>query len=380
MNNIEVIICLLLLFMAVPDLCARIGRRALVYPVFVIFGVLIAPLTNAGVLTMLHEAGQVGFLLLLFQVGLEIDLPAPKVVVAALRFCLPWVLVQYPLIILLATAAGLGMLESIMAASALTGVSVSLAYPAWKFYPGLEPQERLNVLQILVMLETFAIVLLAVESPAVKVGITWGILFRLVGIITVVYCVSRFAPHFSRLFERVLKTATHWRTHLVVLLVLVVCAVGNRLGLPAAKTAFFLGLFMSRVEHDGKGIEEFMAPISQRFLIPIFFISVGLHVQFGLVFSWIGLLALGSAGFMLGLRRLLHQRAWPVGGGADTYLLLCPNLTIVALGATTMIEAHKSAAQASWLLLTGLFMTISAILLLPATPAASAVRIEPQKA
>jgi Kef-type K+ transport system membrane component KefB len=47
----------------------------LVYPVFVLFGLAITPVVDGQVREMLVQAGQVGFLLLLFEVGLEIDLP-----------------------------------------------------------------------------------------------------------------------------------------------------------------------------------------------------------------------------------------------------------------------------------------------------------------
>jgi Kef-type K+ transport system membrane component KefB len=50
-------------------------RPALVYPVFVLFGLAITPVVDGQVHEMLVQAGQVGFLLLLFEVGLEIDLP-----------------------------------------------------------------------------------------------------------------------------------------------------------------------------------------------------------------------------------------------------------------------------------------------------------------
>lgn len=94
MNSIEIIIGLLLLFMAVPDVCRRVGRPALVFPVFVVFGLALGPMASAGVKTMLHEAGVVGFLLLLFQVGLEIDLPRARELLPALRFALPWALAE----------------------------------------------------------------------------------------------------------------------------------------------------------------------------------------------------------------------------------------------------------------------------------------------
>jgi hypothetical protein len=66
LTNIETIIFLLLLFMGVPDLCSQLGRPALVYPVFALIGLAIAPFVNQDVQTMLTGAGAVGFVLLLF--------------------------------------------------------------------------------------------------------------------------------------------------------------------------------------------------------------------------------------------------------------------------------------------------------------------------
>jgi hypothetical protein len=165
---------------------------------------------------------------------------------------------------------------------------------------------------------------------------------------------------------------------LLVLLVLAICAVGERLGLSAAKTAFFLGLFMSRVEHDGSGLEEFMAPVSRRFLIPLFFVSLGMAVELRLLVSWNALLALGTAGLLLGIRQVLHRRWLRLCANPEAFLLLCPNLTVVALGAAAMIEARKvSNENASWLLLTGFFMTVAAVALLPASTSSKPVAINP---
>jgi CPA2 family monovalent cation:H+ antiporter-2 len=365
MNNIEVIVGLLLIFMAVPDLCRRMGRPALVFPAFVVLGLALGPVADTGVKTMLHEAGELGFLLLLFQVGLEIDLPAARKLLPVLRFALPWALAQYPVILLVARVMGFGWGESLLAAAGLTGVSVGMSHPAWKNYSGLGEDDRQRVLRVMIVLEALTIGLLAVEAPALKSGISWVIPARLAGILLVVLLVARFAAHMTRLFQRVLQRATHWRTHLLVLLVLCVCGLGERLGLSAAKTAFFLGLFMSRAEHDGKGLEEHMAPVSERFLIPIFFVSLGMRVDVALMFSLAGVMAFGTAGLLLGLRQSLHRRWLPLGGDPHTHLLLCPNLTVAALGASTLLESQHGIRVAGWLLLTGLLMTVFSIIGLP---------------
>lgn len=365
MNTVEAIIFLILLFMAVPDVCRHFGRPALIYSAFTLFGVLLSPLVDAEVKQMLGEAGKVGFLLLLFEVGLEIDLPKFRALLPALRYSVGWVLGQYPLLLIITTATGLGLLESLMTCAALTACSVGMAHSAWKHHPHLTEVGRAMFLQVMVLLEVLAILILSVESAAMKQGMTWLIALQLLGIATVIYGVSRLALPLQRLFQTILTQATHWRIHLVVLLVLAVCAVGERLGLSAAKTAFFLGLFLARIEHDGQGLEHYVAPISQRMLIPIFFFGLGLAVPWSVVFSWTGLLALGTAGLLMGWR-LLQFRRWPLAGqAADTFFLLCPNFTIVSLAAQTMMQHGNESDTPAWLLLTGLLVTVGALFALP---------------
>lgn len=367
MNSIEFIIVLLLLFMAVPDVCRLFRRPALIYPLFVVFGLLLGPWVQRDVATMIHQAGQIGFLLLLFEVGLEIDLPTPRALARPAWHMLRWVLLQYPVVLALGRFAGLPWLESFVAAAAITGCSVGMGYRAWKSYPGLPDDPKIFVLRVMVLLEVLAIVLLAVETTGLGLNATWWmLLLKLVGIGAAVFFCSRIAVPFTRLLQEILTRTTKWRIHFVTLLVLVVCAIGERLGLSGPKMAFFLGLFMSRVQHDGKHLEEYLAPISQRFLIPIFFVALGSAIPVAFLWSRTGLLALVAAALLLAFREMLHRRVLPTGGDAQTYLLYCPNLTMVALAGNAMLNAGLEPAFAAWVVLTGLFMTVIAILALPA--------------
>ena len=365
MNSIEIVVVLLLLFMAVPDVCRWLQRPALVYPAFVIFGLLLGPLLEPEVATMIIQAGEIGFLLLLFEVGLEIDLPRPAQLVRPAAYMARWVLVQYPVVLALARFAGLGWLESFIAAAAITGCSVGMAHAAWKHYPDLTENTRAFVLRVMVLLEVLTIVLLSVETAVLGHGISWLFAFKLIGITLVVFLCSRVAVPMAQVLQKVLAKTTHWRLHFVALLVLAVCAVGERLGLAGPKTAFFLGLFMSRVEHNGKHLEEYLAPISQRFLIPIFFVALGTQIPLRLVFSTSGLLAAAAAALLIALREVLHRRWLPSGGDNRAYLLFCPSLTMVALAASSMLHAGVAAEQAAWVVLTGLFITITAVFALP---------------
>lgn len=365
MSNIEVIICLVLLFMAVPDVCRKLGRPALVFSAFVVFGFVLGPVANTQVRTMLEQAGEVGFLLLLFEVGLEIELPPFRQFVRPLRHALWWAALQYPLAFALALFAGLNLLQALVAAAALTACSVGMAHPAWKNYPKLEAGPKQFLLHVMVALEVMAIVILAVETTALKNGWNWVVLVKLAGMAVTIYLIARFATHLTSLFQTILERTTHWRIHMLVLLVLAVCAVGERLGLDAAKTAFFLGLAMSRARHDGLPLEEYIAPISHRFLIPVFFVALGLQIEWRLLLDWTALLAFGTAGLILGAREIIHRRWLKSGGDNRAFLLLCPNLTIVALAAKAMLDHGTDAKLTAWLVLTGLFMTIPSLMMLP---------------
>jgi Kef-type K+ transport system membrane component KefB len=267
-----------------------------------------------------------------------------------LRFAAFWSFLQYPLVMLLAHAAELNLQEGLLAAAALTSCSMSMAYFGWKHYPGFLGNEsgiaRAFTLQVMIALEVLAIVVLSLGAAAVKGGFSWFLLLKLAGMSVTVYLISRFASHLGKLFQWVIQKTTHWRVHFLVLLVLVICTIGEHLGLSAAKTAFFLGLFMGRTTYEGKSVEEYIAPISRRFLIPVFFVSLGLLIDARMLFSYMALLALCGAFLLLGCREVLHRRWLKTGGDLNTYLLLSPNLTLAALAAAALLE-HGSRAAAT---------------------------------
>jgi Kef-type K+ transport system membrane component KefB len=364
MDSIEAIICLMMLLMAVPDLCLKLGRPALANVFFVIFGLALGPVIQGDVKTMISQAGEVGFLLVLFEVGLEIDLPRPREFLPSLRYAILWMLAQYLLILPLATFSGLNLTEAIMAAAALGSCSLSMAYLAWKHYAGLAGTSRTFVLQIMIALEVLTIVILSVGGVAAVHGFGWLVWLKLAGIALAVYLISRFASHVQFLFQWIIEKTTNWRVHFLILLVLAICAVGGRLGLAPPKTAFFLGLFMSRAKYEGKGVEDYIAPISRRFLIPVFFMSLGLMIDYRLLYSPTALTALGTTLLLLASREVVHRRWLKTGGDLQTYLLLCPNITMSALAATTLLQMGSRSA-ATWVVFCGLFMSVISLCLLP---------------
>ncbi len=366
MSQIETLIFLLLLFMAVPDLGRKLRRPALAYPFFILFGLVLSPLVDAGLEVMLVQAGHVGLLLLLFEVGLEIDLPPRRDLLRALRYALLWMILQSPVALLLARLAGLTPVESLLAAAVLAGCSVGMAHLGWKGYGGMTATAKTFVLHVMISLEMVAIVLLTVLSVLLERGVGWWVPLHLLGVVAVISLVGLFAVRLQKLLDAILQRTTHWRVHLIVLLVLAVCALGERLGLSSAKTAFFLGLFMSRSQHEGEGVEVAIAPISRHFLIPLFFVSLGLQIGWRSLFHAGSLVALGTAVMLVGVREIVHRRWLPSGGDRRAFMLFGPNLTLVALGAATLLKTDSSPRAATWLLLSGFFLSVLSILALPA--------------
>jgi Kef-type K+ transport system membrane component KefB len=364
LNSIETIACLILLFMGVPEFCARIARPSMASSLFVLFGLLLGPLVTNEVQATLLEVGKIGFLLVLFEVGAEINLPRLRRFFRPLRLAVVWSFLQFPLIMLIASRAGLSLPETLLIAAALTGCSMSMAYPGWKNYVGLTPGARPLVLQIMVALEMVTMVLLAVGTPAVVHGLKWIILGKVAGIAVTIYLISRFSSHLTDLFELIVRTTSRWRVNFILLLVLGVSAIGERLGLSGAKTAFFLGLFMSRARYDQMNVEEYMAPVSRRFLIPLFFVSLGMSIKLNSLIQWTSLLAIATAFLLLGLREAIHRRWFQRFGSDRAFLLFCPNLTMGALAANSLLEDGRQAA-ASWAIICSLVLTVTSLWMLP---------------
>ena len=177
--------------------------------------------------------------------------------------------------------------------------------------------------------------------------------------------ISRYANPLTRYLAHRLESTTRWKVHLVVLFVFLISAVGARLGLSESKTAFFLGLFMSRATHEGLALSHHLRPIGQHLLIPVFFVALGAYVPLSLLASPIGAWAGFTALILLALRDVLHRTWVKSGCQRSAFLLVCPNLTIVAIAAQTMREYGSPAPHVAWVLLTGLVLSLTALLLLP---------------
>lgn len=369
MTPIEIIILVMLSLMVVPDLCRKTGRLPLAVAAYVMLGFLLGPVLNPQARLILKEVGQFGFILLLFEIGLEIELPKLSRfhIRQAWGYVWKWILFQYPVIVMLGVAAGLPWPEALLAGCALSACSISLVLPGFGQLTRIDEARRNLWLRRMVLLEIMAVVTLSAGDVLLTRGVGWRLFIQIAGIGAAIILVGQVARHVTPHFRWILDRMIHWRVHLIVLFVLLVAAAGERLGLSAPKTAFFLGLFMNRSTHRGMTLDRHLAPVSQRLLIPVFLVSLGIAVPLELLLSpaalWAGLATI----FILAYRQMVGTRLDPASRTEGSLWLTTPNLTMVAIAIHSLQEAQAPVAITSWVMFCGLFMTLAALLMMPRT-------------
>lgn len=360
MTVIEAAICVLLLLMALPDVCRRLRRPALLYPLYILAGVLAGSMMEPEAREFWRSLGQFGFVLLLFSVGLEIELPERRETLVALGRGIGWIALQAPAVVALAHVAGIPAREALVAAAALGSCSVGMAYRLWAAQRFPTADARRHFLQWMVALEVLAIVLLAGASPAIR-GLPWHVIaLQLCGIAVAIVLVGFFADRITGHLGGLLQRTLRWQVHFVVLLILVVAAIGDRFGLSAPKTAFFFGMFVSRSTHEALALDQRLEPIRDRLFVPAFFFSLGTLVDLPGLGSLPAILGVASGFVIYALRRLLFRQIlasrFPVE--ARAHLLVAPMLTMGAVALEALAKAGASDAALAWTMTSGLTLTL----------------------
>ncbi len=376
MSEIEVIVFILLGLIILQDISNRIRRPALLYSMYIIVGVILGVFVRPKTEDFLQSVGSFGFLLLLFQIGLEIDLPKKWEAIVALRRAFFWMLVHLPIIGSVAYFMGLPAETGTLAVVALSSCSVGMCFTAWFSYPHSSTRSKRMILMWMVALEVLAIILFATMDAFLEYKFSWKTLGHIALVIFGILLIAFLADKLMLALKGLVHRTVRWRIHVIVLAVLAICALGNRLfGLSSVKTAFFLGLFVNRATHEGMALEHSLKPIAQKFLIPIFFLYLGTTIHPSSFVSVQCLYALLTTALIFSFRYTIYQLYWKNRLRTDkwTFLLVCPNLTMVAVAVHTY-QSHFLGKQAVdstvthfsvWLLLTGLFVSIVSVLLLP---------------
>lgn len=219
-----------------------------------------------------------GLLMIMFDAGLELDPsiirqdPVRVTTLAAFTFLLPF-----------AAGVGLGQyLGLTLFASFLTGVTVSttslgLIYPLLEDFALLDTDRGQVILAVAVMNDILSVAVLAYgltlaasPTPAVGIGlVTAALLFFFV---VLPFTLS---PHIANtirdgVFENPVKAG--------VFLMVALAFAMEELGIHAILGAFFAGLLLAIVTHEGHEIEKGMQPVSD-LTAPVFFFYVGTNIH-----------------------------------------------------------------------------------------------------
>lgn len=358
MSFLELIVVGLALFMLLPRWLEGAKLDYLTLPLYIIIGIIIGPAMNIEAKELLGALAEGGFILLLFSVGLEIKIPESKQILPALTKGIIIYSITYFLAFCLASGSGLGVTESLICAAALAGISVGLVFNFLD--TDLKDRWGGKFLHVFIALELISLAVFSLGEPILRTGIGALLGLKVLGIILLIFLISRLARRFSHMLAIWLEKTTHYRAHLLLFIIFAISAIGERFGLSAPKTAFFLGLFMTYTKPFGELSHTTLTSVGERFLIPIFLISLGTYFDWGQIDAMVVFPAILTAMIIWAVRYYIFSRG--LGGGHAVSTLSSVNLTMVAISLEVLSHHHGSSQAILWVLIAGTVGSLTGLL------------------
>ena len=289
----------LLIIIIVARLAAELAERIKIPAVLgeIIAGIIIGPsalglidpIKNLDVANMVLLLGEIGVILLLFQVGLEMDLgEMAKVGKPALFVAIIGVVVPFSAGFGVACAFGESGKISLFIGAALTATSVGITARVLGDLRALALRESRIVLGAAVADDVLGLIILTVVVKVVTEGsISASVVFETIGlalgflVITGLLAIYVIPKAFTRI-DRVAKSST---TIVAVsfALMLAFSLLANQ-----AKLAFIIGAFMAGLavgrSQQHERIAEGLNPLGHIF-IPVFFASIGINADLDAMFQ-----------------------------------------------------------------------------------------------
>ena len=366
MTTIETIFIIIVAMISLPYFCKAIRRPSLLYSAYLVIGLFLGDFLEHRTQFMMEEVGRIGFALLLFFVGLEIEIPPWRVVKRAFPFCFAWFGIQMTLFALCCWLCGWGWGYGCIAAAGINACSLGITYGLLKSQSAyLENDSGDRVLVEMVLLEIASLLILTASNTIYARGWSIAILWQMLGFATFLIVIRLFSGMIQKHMSRLVKNAGKWRIHQLLLIILFVAVIGERLGLSAAKTAFFLGLFMNAITDEGIKLEDELKPIAQGIFIPVFFIGLGAKVSLSSLFTFILPIAGAIVAALFFVRFWIFRKFHYPALNPKFFLLYCPNITLVAVVAEILMHNQAPKEHIDLLLAIGLIMTITATFLFP---------------
>jgi Kef-type K+ transport system membrane component KefB len=244
--------------------------------------------------SILEIFSSLGVIILLFEVGLESELSemitvgTKSLLVASIGVILPFILGYYVSGMII---QDLPNISKVFIGAMLTATSVGITARVFKDLNFLGTKEAKIVLGAAVIDDILGLIILAVVSGIAATGV---VDFTSIGSISLKAVIFILLSVLAGLFlakKTITLIANKWNVPGMMLsLALAVCFMGaylaNQFGLATIVGAFCMGLILDDVHfknfNSDKTLEEYIQPISV-FLVPIFFVVTGLHVDISLL-------------------------------------------------------------------------------------------------
>jgi Kef-type K+ transport system membrane component KefB len=330
--------------LGLPPLATRIRLPAVVLEI--LFGILVGPvlhLVNAD--PLVESLGELGFLLLLFLAGFEIDLRlfersgAWPVVRGALLFGLTIVFAA-----LGAVGLGLGIFMTLVLAT----TSVGLVVPTLRSSRALPTPVGQDILMAALIADFVTLLAVSVVALAYRVGLDAQLLaFPLfLALVLAAFAVLRAAAwwwpeRFARFFDRHDPEALGVRFAMAMLLA--GAGLAAALGIEPALGAFLAGTGVATVFRHRGELDHTLDGLAYGFLIPIFFIGVGLSFSLSAIdrpstIGFVALLLVVAFGVKVIPSMLVLTRRHGLRASAAAGMLLSARLSLIIVVARIGVE------------------------------------------
>lgn len=279
---------ILLATTVVGHYCTRIGIPAVIGQLLV--GVLVGP-ALLGWISLSHSLesfAEIGVIILMFIAGLESDLQLlkrylkPSVLVALMGVLIP-VIGTYAV----GMAYNLGTTESLFISVIFAATSVSISVEVLKEMNALNSREGTTILGAAVVDDVLAVVILSVlvsttgtavgESAAQSSSLLLTTIEQIVYFAAIYFVVRWLAPYMAKIGERLLIPMGP--TLMAIILCFGMAYLAELVGLSDVVGAFFAGIAISQTTARST-VDRHIEPVGYALFIPVFFVSIGLNMDF----------------------------------------------------------------------------------------------------
>ncbi|GAA2967528.1 cation:proton antiporter [Lentilactobacillus parakefiri] len=244
---------------------------------------------------LMHAGAEIGVIILMFIAGIESDLDLlkkyfkPAMSVAAIGVLFPMVIFY-----IYGQMMGQGFERSIFWGVIFAATSVSISVEVLREFKKLNTKEGATILGAAVVDDIIAVILLSIFVSSFGVGggssnLVVATLYQLMYFLGVIVVVKWGAPIILRLAERLPVHGSVAITSLVICLTMAWSA--DALGLSSVVGAFFAGVAVSQTKFQSE-VSSSVSSVGYTFFIPIFFVSIGLDMEFSNVIKNLGFIVI----------------------------------------------------------------------------------------